>query len=413
MTTIKRAGRAAARLAGDPPDWLVRLRADPGAAALGVAWPDESALREEAEREEEHVSDGIMHTDATIGHVREHRPHMLRVASGPGYAGTNGFEHEAAWFVDTREPDGLLLAPSASYPTFLWIPAGTTVDGMRGALGGLFPTPRPTRVTLPKTARGFLGYAHQIGVPNVYDGTFGPIDGLELDRYYTMNTFTEVQSWGSAILDDPSPDEALSPLQAMARFRECREQSPGVPSMTWRTSASGSYVSIEAHMGRIFVAEARYRPNPNPEVIERMNAEFGSAFPTDLPVDVVGALIGFDFQTLEVWERELAVEEDPGHVLGKMEIAVALAHGDLDAAERLRPHFAHRDPGVRAPLMTFALNYNLEFLLEELLLTEPDEQMAEQVHRILDRGTGDAHRDLFEEGADWGDEDEDEDGDDE
>ncbi|WP_433185962.1 hypothetical protein [Actinoallomurus sp. CA-150999] len=402
MTKIEKARGAAARLVESPPGWLERLRADEGPVALGVTWLDAAAISDE----EDGVFDGIMHTEATAEYVREHRPHMVRVASGPQYAGMNGLEGEAAWYVDMRRPERLLLAPSSSYPPFLWIPAGDTVDGMRGALGGLFPSPKPTRVTLPKTARGFMGYAGQIGVPNVYSGEFVPIDGLELDRYYTMNTFTELSSWGSAIIDDPYPDEFVPPIQMMAAARDFKKQSPGVPAMTWRTAASGSYLSIEAHQGRLFVAEARYRPSPNPQVIEEMNAEFGSTFPTDLPVDVVGALIGFDFRPLDLWERELAVEEEPGHILGKMEIAVALAHGDLDAVDRLRPYFRHDAPGVRAALMNFALAYNLDSLLEELVLTETEEEIAEQLHRILDEGTGNSHPDIFEEGAAWDEDDE-------
>ncbi|MEU7897129.1 hypothetical protein AB0B45_30220 [Nonomuraea sp. NPDC049152] len=405
---IKKVARAAARLAVDPPEWLDRLRADAGATALGVTWLDADALREETAESEESVFDGIMHTEATLRHVHENRPHMMRVASGPEYAGKQGFETKAAWYVDTRDPTGLLLAASSSYPTFLWIPADGTVEGMRRALGGLFPSPRPTRATLPRTARGFMGYADQIGVPNVYNGEFVPIDGLELDRYYAMNTFTEVHSWGSGVSDDPYPEEFLPPIQFLGLSEGYMKQSPGVPSMTWRTSASGSYLSIEAHMGKLFVAEARYRPNPNPEVIEKLNAEFGSTFPVDLPVDVVGALLGFDFRPLELWEEELAVEEDPGHVLGQMEIAIALAHGDLDAVDRLRPYFSHETPGVRVHLLNYARQYNLEFLLEELVLAEDDPTLIEQINRSLDKGTGDAHPDIFEEGT-YRDDDEEED----
>ncbi|WP_084957019.1 hypothetical protein [Thermoactinospora rubra] len=397
---IFKADGAAARLTESPPNWLELLRADPGSRALGVQWLDADAIREEA-AEEVSLFDGIMHSEATLAHIHEHRPHMVRVASGPRYASKGGFEDEAAWFVDTREPARLLLAVSDRYPTFLWIPAEGTAEGMRKALGGLFPTPAPTRVTLPRTSRGFMGYADEISVPNVYSGEFVPIDGLELDRYYTMNVFTNVYSWGSWVTDDPYPDEFVSPIALVGAAREFHRQRPGVPSMTWRTAASGSYLSIEAHAGLFFVAEARYRPNPNPSVIEAINAEFGSTFPPDLPVDVAGALIGFDFRPLELWEQELAVEDDPPQILGKLEIATALAYGDLDAVDRLRPYFLHDEPGFRAHALNYALRYNLDFLLEENLLDETDEYLAEQIHKLLDQGTGNAHPDLFEEGVHW------------
>jgi hypothetical protein len=383
----------AQRMALAPPDWLERLRTDASTSELGVSWYEPGTL--EPEDEPDHPADSAMHTEATWRHVRENLPHMVLVATGPKYPGY-GYEDQAAWYVDSRAPEGLLLAPSSDYAPFLWIPAEGTVDGMRQALGGLFPAPRPTRVTLPNTARGFVGYAHHLVLPHVYSGELVPFNGHDLTRYYTMNGYTGLGAWGSAILDDPNPTEPQPMLALISAGREWLRQSPGVPSLTWRTAASGSYVGFEAHRGRLMVAEARYRPNPNPQVIEKLNAEFGWHFPTDLPVDVVGALLGFGFEPLERIEQELATERDPAQFLGLMEIATALTHGDLDALERLKPYFSHPDSGVRAKLLEFAFVYNLEFLVEELLIGETDEQLAERAHAFLDQDPADVHPDLFE-----------------
>ncbi|MFF5263599.1 hypothetical protein ACFY4C_32125 [Actinomadura viridis] len=205
MTKTEKDPGAAAALAESPPEWLARLRADPGPAALGITWLDPGDIRADGGADET-VFDGIMYSRATREYIDRHRPHMVRVASGPGYVGGFGLEHEAAWYVDTRDPDRPLLAPNVSYPPFLWIPAEeASTEGMRRAMEGLFPSTKPVRATLPKTSRGFMGYADRMRVPNVYSGEFVPIDGLELDRYYTMNTFTE-GCRGAAILDRGTGD---------------------------------------------------------------------------------------------------------------------------------------------------------------------------------------------------------------
>jgi len=137
---------------------------------------------------------------------------------------------------------------------------------------------------------------------------------------------------------------------------------------------------------------------------EQPTTTFGSTFPTDLPVDAAGALLGFDFQTIDMLERDLAVETDPSNALGALQIATALAYGDLDAFARLRPHFRPRQPVFRAHAMNFLLPYNYQYVLEELVLTESEADLAEQVHRMLNDGINSRHRDIFD-GVDDEDED--------
>jgi len=136
----------------------------------------------------------------------------------------------------------------------------------------------------------------------VYSGEFGSVDGLELDRYFTRVQFVEVDSWGSAHLDDPLRDDmpAASPLVLVAASRRGghKQQRLGrVPSMTWRTVHSRSYLSFEIHMRELVCAAVRYRPAPNSHqaVVAELNETFGTTFPTDLPLDVIGALTGFGY----------------------------------------------------------------------------------------------------------------------
>jgi len=389
--------KASGRLVADPPAWLTVLRRDPATQALGVTWHDDDTIVRETDEADERPSDWGLHTQATMQHIRLNRPHMVPVASGPQYTGRGmGIETGAVWYVDSRDPSQLLFAPSPAYPTFLHVPGGTTADEMAGVLRGFFPLPRPNRLTLPKVARGFMGYLEHLGVPSPYTGQVEGIDGLTLDRYFTMNLYAEAGSWGSAYYDDPYPEEFRRPIEMIGIGREAMKQADSVPSMTWRTAHTGSYVTFEAHHGELLVGEVRYRPNTYPEVVERLNAAFGSYFPTDLPVDVIGTLLGFDFQTIDMLERELDEETDLGDKLGQLHIAVALAYGDLDALARLRPYFHDDNGSYRSQAMNFLLPYNYEWLLEELVLTEPAEQLRNQLDRMLDRGINSNHPDIFD-----------------
>jgi len=54
--------------------------------------------------------------------------------------------------------------------------------------------------------------------------------------------------------------------------------------------------------------------------------------------------------------------------------------------------------------MNFLLPYNYQYVLEELVLTESEADLAEQVHRMLNDGINSRHRDIFD-GVDDEDED--------
>lgn len=404
--TLVRAAVSAVR--AEPPGWLTALRADPATVELGLSWLDEDAITEAAEDASERPSDWSRHTPATQQHIRMNRPHLVPVATSSHPSRAFADEtHTAYWYVDARAPERLLFAPDPNYPTFLHVPAGITAADIAAVLEGFFPDPLPTRTAFTKVARGFMGYLDGHSVPSPYDGGLSAIDGLALDRYYTMNVFAHPHSWGSAFPDDPYPAEPLGMLAMTAFGRETLKQDDGVPSKTWRTAHSGSYVTIEIHKESLLVAEICYRPDERSGAVADLNARFGSTFPADLPVDAVGMLLGFDFQTTDMVIADVPTVEDLGERLGAVQIALAVTYGDLDALDRLRPHFAHEDPRFRANVCNMLLDYNYEFLLEEAALTETEAAIAEQTHEFLDRGIGARHADAFEGGSDYDDEDED------
>lgn len=404
--TLVRAAVAALR--DDPPAWLTALRADPATVHIGLSWLDDDAVAEAAEEAPERPSDWSRHTPATQQYIRLNRPHLVPVATSrhPSRAFADATD-TAYWYVDARSPERLLFAPDPNYPPFLHVPVGTTAAEVAEVLEGFFPDPLPTRTTFTKVARGFMGYLEHHTVPSPYSGGLEAIDGLTLDRYYTMNVFSHGHSWGSAFPDDPFPAEPLNMLQMAAFGREALKQDDGVPSKTWRTAHSGTYVTIEIHKGALLVAEVRYRPSNRPQAVADLNARFGSTFPADLPVDAVGMLLGFDFQTTDMTIADVPTVEDLGERLGALQIALAVTYGDPDGLDRLRPYLRHEDPRFRVHVCNMLLDYNYEFLLEELTLTETEAEIAEQTHGFLNQGIGARHPDTFEGGAyEYEDEDE-------
>jgi hypothetical protein len=368
------------------PAWLARLRADPAVAVMDVrVLPvDEFEAPREA-TEDELLSVGVMLDRPVLEAWLGALPHLVQVAEGPTFRRADlPVDMSAEWYVDVRRPDRLWLAPSREFPTMLWIPAGTGVEGMVAALEGLIPLGDWSRTQLPAAARWFAGHLGQLVVANVYTGDLVQATGHELDRYFTMNPFVRFGWWGSEYVDNPYPGEPVEAAVGVLLQREYGKQRRGrVPSMTWQTVYSGSFISFEAHPRGPVVINLRYRPTRHVEVVERINTEFGSAYPTDLPVDVIAALIGFGSCSVEQAERDANPDGDPDDVAADVTVLAALYHGDLGAVGQLRRYLSHPSITVRRSLGQAALDYNYLFMLEEMRLIEPDREFAAVIDRAL------------------------------
>lgn len=375
--------------------WMAALRRDPELEPLGLEWLDESEsekILRDLLAEHERGPLGTMHTEATLRRSRELLATRRAVARGPGSRTRERVEEPCLLFVDALRPqDGLWLALSASYPPFLWLRVEPRPRGLKRALAESFPRPRPRRVDMPHRVRGFLGYRSRFFVPSPYTGGLEPATILELDRHFSINPFVEAAAWGSAYDDDPWPDEIPAQpgltLKLAERQAQVAQQARGhVWSLTRRTRHSRSYLTIEVHHGDIFVAEVRYRPSPHVGVVEAMNAHFGCDYPTDLPVDAVAALLGFQFDGAVDLEAELARAGDPDQLAALLYVLSALRHDDPGALPIWRRHLEHPVLEVRSCIVDVAMAYNYEVLLEEMSLREPDPELRAELEILLDRG---------------------------
>lgn len=375
--------------------WMSALRHDPEVVAMGLTWLGEA----ESERllrsllaEHERGPLGTMHTEATLRRSRELLATRRAVARGPSCRTRERVEEPTLLFVDALRPqDGLWLAFSPAVPPFLWVRVDPRVGGLHIALGELSSRPRPSRIDMPGRARGLLGYRGRFFVPSPYTGGLEPASLLELDRHLSTNPFLESASWGSAYDDDPWPDEIPAQpgltLKLAERQAQVSQQARGhVWSMTRRTRWSRSYLAIEVHHHDVFVADVRYRPSPHASIVAAMNAYFGCDYPTDLPVDVVAALLGFQFEAAADLEAQLARTTDPEELAALLYVLSALRHDDPGALPLWRRQLEHPSIEVRRAMADVAAAYNYEVLLEELCEREPDPALRSELEALLDEG---------------------------
>jgi tetratricopeptide (TPR) repeat protein len=386
--------------------WLEGLRTDPAAAGLGLRWLGEAesavlADHVRADGDEHHPLLG----SPALAEIRHLLEHLTPVAVGPAVPTRSGSDPEVVWFVDRHDPVQLHLALSDAYPPFLWVPAGTTAGAMAAALGPVTARPSPTVVEMPAGYRTFLGYEEDFSILNVYSGEPEPATTDGLARLFTMSPFLELHSWGSACVDDPWPETI--PAQPTFGLKVLREQvkanaqAPGrPPSETWRTVHSRSYLTLEQH-GQILVLAARYRPGHHGQVVERVNAAFGCAYPTDLPLDVLAVLGDYPVMDTGALEAALDDQDEPEQTAAILRLLGALWHGDLAALTRLGGYLASPERVVRAQAVNLALDHGLDFLVDRLCLTETDEEILGQIEEIADTrladGTGTRGRSVVSE----------------
>lgn len=374
--------------------WMPALRRSAELGALELHWlsEDESrALHDAFVTEHEHGPVGTMHTGATLEYSQALLSTRRPIARGSMGQTRDRVEEAFVLWVDVDQPEqGLWLALSASYPPFLWLRIEPRADRVVRALREFVPRPSLTQLELRCCVRGFIGYRSRFVVPSPISRQLEPATMVELDRHFAISPFVEAGSWGSAFVDDPWPDEipeqpALA-HKIVARQQVVGRQAPGHQwSLTRRTRHSRSYLSIEVHHDEIFVIEARYRPSGHAEIIEAMNAHFGSEYPRDMPVDVVAALLGFQFDRADDLAPELDAEE-PETIAGLLYVLSALRARDPGLVGLCRRMLEHDDGVVRGAVGDIAEAYNLEVLLEELSHRESDPELRAELEAVLDEG---------------------------
>jgi hypothetical protein len=381
------------RVLCSPPSWLSSLCADPSVAALGIDW---LPPQQWAETEDLSYPAWTIHDDEFEAADVAVRRGKVLVATGPSTSPRSmGLTEAVQWFTDPDAPDLLWCALSSSYPGWLWVPVVPDPQSLTEVLGGMFPTPYLLSLDLPRVERGFLGFRYKMTIPHVYSGERVEFNGHDLDRYFALAPFVDGAPWGSVHLDDPRPaDYAPTDPLVMSVFGESvkiGQQLLGrVPSMTWRTVHSRSYLGFEIHMGAIVCARMRFRPAPasHRAVLAQANDRFGLRLPEDLPLDVVGALTGFGYTRESDLMVNIDEPESDDQLAAALRIMAALWEGDLSTSRRLLSYADHPSAVVRSMLERIGTWYNMTFLVQAVALhSEADPDIMEAAEWVLDSPT--------------------------
>lgn len=413
-----------------PPDlgWLkafealFAMRADAKLAEIGIAFVSEEESREGGLALAEHYANtwhlGILWTDELWKACQALSQGKRLLARGPKSRDLNGSETESQVYFDPETPDRLWFAPSFEVPPIFWISLPARADALYEAIAEFFPVRRIPRLALPRTCRAFMGYQSQLVVPNPYSGELEHAGPHELDRHFAFSPFADSFVWGSAEPDDPWPErippQAGYSIKIVSFSRKMRAQRKGATArFTRRTLFSRSHLAVEIHRGGLYVWEIRYRPSRHTAVMEQFNRQFGTSYPIDLPFDVIGALMGFDFALPEWLEERLEQQSDPGQIAAYLQVIAAVRHCDLSVTDLLQKYAGHEALQVRAAIVNIAIQYNWEFLLENIGINESSPELLQFIDQVLSDGIAPQQFNELGEPIEGDEDGEEEDGDDE
>ena len=279
-------------------------------------------------------------------------------------------------------------------PSILWLPAGTTSSSVAKACHPYFHAEHPKRVELSRARRWMTGIPSTV-LYDVMTGRSFPDEKLPaeeavfaLAKQLILDPALEGWWWGSAHDEDPFP-AVFPPNTGGARLTSLLEsatrQNPErIPSCSFRTRWSGAVVTGECHFDYFLVLEARYSPVPNSRTIGDLNRQFETAFPEDLPVDVVAALLGRHLGTAEAIEAEvLAPGMDSPSLLHAL---AAVLHGDARLSDVLRRAADSEHRRQREAVAQIAYRYGPRALLEEMWERESDSGLKGRLARALEEG---------------------------
>jgi hypothetical protein len=294
------------------------------------------------------------------------------VALGPDAVVTRGAVQKgarrpAAWWV---HKGSLFLVEIASAEPALWIEVEPTRDGIARAVALL----SPAEDAAEKSFRFFLGLLPSFAR-----------DFVNLENRLTVDPFCEGLPLvlGTAAPKD-AEDSMTDPLH-VSQFETLRSKS--------RIAVTALHELMD--QGSLVIGTVEYRPAPWAKIVETWNTKQGSDWPSDLPLDVLGA-VGFSngasLRQVEGWLDDggdglpapfallvgTALINAPGPVVGE----------PAEVEAFLRRHMQHPDPDVRGMIGELAAMFDLHALFEDVLGRETDPRVKEALEARRAAGGG-------------------------
>ncbi len=377
------------------PLWLRTLASDRRLLDAGMRWVARDISDAHTRRVRARYSGGaqrppgVLWTSTLWAACREGALGQRLVAVGPVVVDRDHIEHPMHWYIDVDEAQ-LWLALDADVPPALRLPAGDITQAVLAAIGEFHPRPMPSMCSFQKTWRAYVGHIESLSIPDPYTGEPEPARPHVLSRLWATSPFIDDYRWGSSRDEDPWPaalppqPQLASKIRAFQREAQ-RQDAGGRCRFSRRTRFSGSIITLELHAESFYVCEVRYNPCAHADANEALSRRCGFSLPWDMPIDVLGTLIGFEAKTSEDITKQVA--RYPVSLQHWLPVQAAIDGLTHEGSERLRRYAGHVDPSIRETAITVAARYNWEFVLEDMLLVEVDPRRRAGIRELLDGGT--------------------------
>ncbi|MBL9103944.1 MAG: hypothetical protein JNL82_23575 [Myxococcales bacterium] len=344
----RRAARGTAVPAAPPPlpaDVRARLHATLRAADPTLILADEQAARAGGDGQRARYADntwdmGTLWTDVLWAACRERSLRFEQLAETlPRRTGDfAGVTVASAFFVDVERPDVLYFAPNPDMPAALFVEIPADEASVRTVLAEYAGDRERTR-----KQRAWMGFGSQLQIPNVYSGELVEVDDHELDRFFCF--------------------------------------SPVATTLSRRTYFSGSRFAYEIHADDLFVWDLAWPPcTTSARTLESFKKLAPYDLPADMPLDLVSAIHGFEYETYDALAAR--IPDEPDQTAGILTVLAAIGFRELAVAADLRRHLPG-DIRVHAALANVAFRYGWERLIWDLTRIIDDPPMKSQIAEAL------------------------------
>lgn len=317
-----------------------------------------------AERHREQMPIGTLWPGDTWAQSQVLTRNKLAILAGPRHGAAEGAE-EGVWYVDPSDPSTVYYALSELSAPVLWHDVPTTPEAiaeLATAVRDYAADEGDGSTSYPAHFRAVMGYVDELRVPDVYSGQLVEADPAALTNYWVMNPYR--------------PSEGLELMM---------------------TTHSRSLVRCELHQTfSLYVWDMHYRPAPHARVLARVNEAFDVEAPLDLPLDVLGCVLGFRFDSDKQMLRYLgraedalagARSEDEGaHTRGMVAYCVegigALRHEDPDLPGFLAHFETHPAHEVRLAVAGTYYGHAMRDEFEAMRARETHPELRKQLDQL-------------------------------
>lgn len=271
----------------------------------------------------------------------------------------------------------LFISVNMTYPLF-WYKFHSREE-LAAEFDNLFEiySPQEYDLDFPETSRGFMGTDRSLQLT---------MD--EMERHFIINPYTEILIWGSKWLDHPFRHEYLdnqvTGRESLFFSKQAMEQiNEQTKHVSVRSLYSKSIITVE-YKDKAFLINIKYKSINTPQ-IKIIDEDLGREFPTDMPIDVVMAMINFPFITHLGMLRIQSISNFNFMIAGMLANSKKMFEELMSETKILIEKYKN-DPEIVNIGMKFLRNLEANCIINEIFNDDAiNVEIAEKVNGILNR----------------------------